>query len=61
MKTVSRKENLTYVLGADISPVLKVAQRESFMVETEDNLTDFIKSEKDLHSCADKRKRKSNR
>jgi len=48
MKTVSRKENLTYVLGADISPVLKVAQRESFMVETEDNLTDFIKSEKDL-------------
>jgi len=48
MKTVSRAERLSYVLKADISPVLRVSEGEHFLIETEDNLTGFIKSEKDL-------------
>ena len=45
MKTVSRAERLSYVLKTDISPVLKVSEEEHFLIETEDNLTGFIKSE----------------
>ncbi|MBE0477698.1 acetamidase/formamidase family protein [Candidatus Aerophobetes bacterium] len=48
MKTVSRKEKLNYVLSVDIPPVLRVAQGESFLVETEDNLGGLVRSEEDL-------------
>lgn len=48
-KRVTRiKENLSYVFDAYRKPVLTVKEGERFIVETEDNLSGMLKSEKDL-------------
>lgn len=47
-KRVSRKSDLSYTFDYKKKPVLTVEQEESFTVETEDNLTGALKSEKDI-------------
>lgn len=48
MLRLSRGQTRNFTLSKDTPPALRVAQGESFVLETEDSSAGFVKSEKDL-------------
>ena len=48
MLRLNRGQTRNFTLSKDISPALRVTQGKSFVLETEDASTGFVKSEKDI-------------